>query len=152
MPVALTAEDAHRRRRREIRAHVVDVHQLPHLIGRDVVDRAGDAEAGVAHHHVEAAKSFNRAGDEAFDLVWSGHVRSHRERLTSRRDDVGGHGIEPIRAPRTERHRSAIARETQRSRAPDARGRAGDCDNALHHASICEGHGFVSCFRAFVAT
>src|SRR5262249_22503980 len=31
-------------------AEVVDVHQLPHLIGADVVDGAINAEAGVTHY------------------------------------------------------------------------------------------------------
>src|SRR6185436_5883268 len=60
----LAAEDGQRRPRRVVGAEVVDVHQLPHLLRRDVVDGAVDAEAGVAHHHVEPAERLDRLVDE----------------------------------------------------------------------------------------
>src|SRR5215471_7741496 len=80
------------------RAEVVDVHQLPHLVRADVVDRAVDAEAGIAHHHVEPAEAFHRPFDEARHRRFAGDVGDERQRLAACRRDLAREGLKPVGA------------------------------------------------------
>src|SRR5581483_7912519 len=109
--------------------HVVDVHQLPHLVVADVVDRTGHAEAGVAHHHVETPEAFDGRRDEAVHVIRARHVRGHGQYLTARRDDVGGRGVERRFPPRTDGDLRAVTRQAYGRCSPDTRRRAGDGDD-----------------------
>ena len=113
-----------------IGAEVVDVQQLPHLVGRHLVDRARDAEAGVADHDVEAAEALDpRAPTSPSMSALARHVGDHRQRLAAGRVDLRRNRVQPIGAPRADHDRRAVARQPQRRRAADAGGRAGDRDN-----------------------
>jgi hypothetical protein len=59
---------------RVIGAQVVHVEQPLHLRGRNRVDRAVDAEAGIAHHHVESPEAVERRRDERLHVLRAGDV------------------------------------------------------------------------------
>ena len=80
---ALLAEERQRRPRREIRAHVVHVEQLLHARRLDLIDRAVDAEAGIADHHIEPSKSFHGPGDELVHVRLAGDVRGERQHVAT---------------------------------------------------------------------
>ena len=75
-------------------------------------------------------KRSTRPRDEALHVAAARHVGDDRQRLAAGGDDLGGDRVEPIRAPRADRHRRAVARQPERRRAADARRRAGDRDDA----------------------
>ena len=111
---------------------------LLHLIRRDVVDGAVDAEARVAHHHVEPAELLDRLRDEHVHVVFAGDVGDNGKRASAGRHDFRGDRVEPVAAAGADRDRRAVAREAQGGRASDAGGGAGDGDDT-HHDSVARG-------------
>ena len=82
--------------------------------------------------HIITSRRPNRLDgprDEPIHVGTARHVGDKRQRLAAGGDDLGGDRFEPIRAPRADRDRRAVAREPDRRRAPDARRRAGDRDD-----------------------
>ncbi len=110
---------------------IVDVHQLLHLRGRDVVDGAVDAEARVADHHVEPAEVLDGASDQGCHVVFARDVGDDRQRLAARGLDFGGEPLETVAAPRAGHDGRPVARQTQGRRAADAGGGAGDGDDSM---------------------
>ena len=96
---------------------VVDLEQLPHLVGR-TVDGAVDAEAGVADHHVEPAEPLDRGAPRTRPCRRRASRRRPRAGLAAGGGDLGGHGSQPIRPPRADGNRRAIARQPQRRARP----------------------------------
>ena len=80
MTAALAAEHGQGARAGVEGAVVVDVDEPPHLIRRDVVHDAVDAEAGVADHHVEPAEALDRAIDQHLHVARLRHVGDDRQR------------------------------------------------------------------------
>jgi hypothetical protein len=132
----LAPEDAQRRPRGVVGAEVVDVHQLLHLVRRDLVDRAVDAEAGVAHHDVEAAEALHGGGDQGIHVRLARHIRHDRQRLAAGARDFFGHFVEPIRTPGAKYQGCPVAREPHSRRAADAGRGARNGHDGLHPFSL----------------
>ena len=128
---SLTAKHRQRRARGEVGAQVVDVDELLHLIGADVFDRAGDAEPGVAHHHVEPPEPLDRARHERLHVGFARHVGGDRQRRAAAGGDLRRERVEAIDAPRAHDHRGPLPREPQRRRASDPCRCARDGDDAI---------------------
>ena len=100
MAAVLPAHDLERRARGIERAHQVHVDDTPHRLRRGLVEWAVIADAGVAHHHVEAAEGVDGAVDECGHVRFRRYVAGHRERFPARAPQVGHELLEPVRAPR----------------------------------------------------
>jgi hypothetical protein len=109
---------------------------MAHLLGRDVIERSVDAEAGVGHHHVEAAEPRERAIGEHLQVVRVCNVGDDRQRLTARGRDLRRRRVESIAAPRADDEFRAVARKPDGRCPADTRRRSGNCNDTHHAASI----------------
>ncbi len=125
----LAAEQRQCRARRVIGAGVVDVHQL---LASDPATLSSIAPAmpkPALHASRPAGRSARRCarpGSMSAARVTSAGIAS----AWPPRRDLGSHRVETIGAPRADRHRRAVARQPQRGRAADSRGRPRDRDHS----------------------
>ena len=80
-------------------------------VGWCVVERAVEADAGVADHHVEAAERLDRARDELLHVSVDRDVAWHRERVSARTRQLPHEIVQPVLTPGRQHHRRAIPRE-----------------------------------------
>src|SRR5216684_2580475 len=83
VPRLLLAQDGQRRLGDPERAEEVGLHLRPRLLGGDFLDGAEEPEAGVVHHHVEAAEVVARELDGLLDRCPVGHVEGKRQHVRS---------------------------------------------------------------------
>jgi len=74
--------------------------------------------------------ALHRGSDEMIHVADPCHVGDDRHRLTTGGANFVGHRVELVRPSCTDHQRVAILRQPQRRCATDARGCAGDRDNA----------------------
>ena len=110
---ALTPEDRERRPRRVVGAHVVHVNQPSHVGGRNLIDRAVDAEARVADHHVETAEVLDGSGDEPVHVGFVADVSGEHESLTAEAPHFVSDGLEHLFPPGAQRQRRSRAGRVQ---------------------------------------
>jgi hypothetical protein len=102
----------------------VDVHHRVPVGERRVLDGAVTEGARGVDEHVEAAECLDRLADGARRVALVRHVGPDGERLAAAAPQLGDRLLQSLRAPADEREPRAFFGETQRRRAPDARGRA----------------------------
>ena len=102
-------------------------------------------DAGVVHHDVDPAERVQGGVDEGPTVVGSRDVTGVGDRVTARRDDLGGHGRRGAGIRAVALHRStevvdddtrAACREQTRVRATDPAPRAGDDRDASVEADL----------------
>ena len=122
-------------------------HGVPFL-GRHVVEHAVAQDAGVVHHHVDAAEIVDRVLHDLLRVLPLGDAVGvgHRPALAVRLGDLGHHLLRRAdilaltghrRADVVDHHLGAVRRQADRGRAADAAPRAGnDGDLAVEHSAI----------------
>ena len=121
-------------------------HRVPFL-GRHVVEHAVAQDAGVVHHHVDAAEIVDRGLHDLLRVLPLGDAVGvrHRAALAVRLGDLGHHLLRRADIVALAGHRGAdvvhhdlgaVRRQADRGRAADAAPRAGhDGDLAVQHSS-----------------
>ena len=111
-------------------AEVVDVNEPAHLRRRHLVDRAGDAEPGVAHHHVEPPELLDCATDQIVHVLFARDVGHQRNGVATDGFNLGGKARELASSACRQDEGCAVAAEPERGRASDT----GRCSGNGHHA------------------
>ena len=94
---------------------------LDHLLGR-----SAGAEAGIVYEDVQPAKRIDRLVDRRTDLLQPAHVHLHGERSAAHALDLCHQVIGGTRLAQAQHHIRPGVGESQRDRAPDTAGGAGD--------------------------
>src|SRR5581483_8967896 len=123
-PAARLAEERDRGLRDEKEAAQIDADLQVEVLPGQILDGAGDSDAGRVHEHVEPAVSLEVLGDGACALAGVGRDR--------RRAELGGRRLDLLGAPRDERQLEALLPQHAGDRQSDARRAAGDEGRAIH--------------------
>ena len=136
--------------RTEQRAAHVHVQQHLQAIGKRLMQRAAgqNIRAGVVDPDIDPPKRLPRLVHQPVNLRWSSHIGQHHRGPATQPPYLRCHLFSGIRAPAVDDHIRAGARKSQRQRAADAAGAAGD-DSYLATEMLGEGgfaHRSVNCF------
>ena len=103
---------------------------LPHL-ERGLDDGGQRRDTSAVHQASDPSKAVQGVRHEAVDLGFDGDVAGNSERITARRTDRAGNGLERVGAPRGEDDCGSLARAGRGDAAADALAGPGDDDHLV---------------------
>ena len=138
LAAALALQDRQHRLRHQEHAFQVGGDDAVPVLFRQPLDGArARTAAGIVDQHVDAAEGPDRALDQRCHLGLVGNIGGNAHRVASQIADLSGDRLDPVVIAAVDHHLGALAGETERDFAPDARGCAGDQRDFIRERHPC---------------